>query len=78
MMEEAKQIYNFILAFWKLVKKYTYNPPTKQEDWDKLLSEGEQLKRDHNTDLGSDIFHKAVILAWYDYLNYKEKRKQEV
>lgn len=74
-MEEAKQIYDFILEFWRLVKKYVEHPPINQEDWDWLIQEGEQLRRDHNTDEGSDILHKGMILAWYDYLAYKEKRK---
>lgn len=74
-MMEVKQIYDFILAFWRLVKKYTENPPVNEDDWDRLVEEGEQLRKDHNTDEGADIFHKGVIVSWYEYLAYKEKHK---
>ena len=74
---EAKQIYDFILAFWRLVKKYTEHPPASIEDWDRLTDDAETLRKDHNTDEGMNIFHKGIILAWLDHLNYKEKHKQE-
>lgn len=77
-MEEAKQIYKFILSFWKMVKRYTENPPISDDDWDNLLQEGEQLRKDHNTDEGSDILHKGMILAWYDYLSFKDKRNRGI
>lgn len=74
-MEEAKQIYKFILSFWKMVKRYTENPPISDDDWDNLFQEGERLRKKHNTDEASDTLHKGMILAWYDYLSFKDKHR---
>lgn len=74
-MKETKQIYDFILAFWRLVKKYTENPPVNDDDWEGLLQEGEQLRKVHNTSEAADVFVKGLIIAWYDYLSFKDKHK---
>ena len=68
-MELQKKIYNFILDFWKLVKKYT--PPPKQEDqkaWDTLVNESTELVHKHETGTREDKFFRELVFVWFDYI----------
>lgn len=75
---DVKQIYDIILAFWRLVKKYTENPPASQNEWDCLTDEAEKLRKDRNSSEEADVFIKGMIIAWYDYLSFKDKRNRGI
>lgn len=68
-MELKKKIYDFILDYWQLIKKYTPRP--EQDDtkvWDDLLEDAEEVLKKHKDDSREYQFFKVLILAWFDYL----------
>lgn len=71
-MELEKQLYNFFLDFWRLVKKYA-KQPSSAEAWDELLRESDELNRKHDRGNAEGRFYKNCILAWYEYLQDREQ-----
>lgn len=72
-MELQKKFYNFILAYWKLIKKYT--PPPKQSDdcWDVLAEEATQLSKQYEDGSKESKLFTKLIVDWLNYLGEYEK-----
>lgn len=72
-MELQKKIYNFILDFWKLVKKYTPKPNVDDiKVWDELLAESKEMLEKHKDDTPEYQLFKEWLFVWFDYIG-KEK-----
>lgn len=72
-MELQKKIYNFILEYWKLVKKYT--PPPKQSDnkvWDDIVKEADDLCQKYNDGSKEAVFFRRLVVEWMDYVGRYE------
>ena len=68
-MDLQKKIYNFILDFWKLIKRYTPRP--KQEDqkvFAEITDEIEKLNKAHDDKSPEAQMFKKMMVVWMDYL----------
>lgn len=71
-MELQKKIYNFILDFWKLIKKYTPRPKqSEQKVWDAITDEVEQLNKKHDDKSPESVMFRKMIIVWLDYIGGK-------
>lgn len=72
-MDLQKKIYNFILEYWKLVKKYA--PPPKQTDldgWDKVVDESDALFKKYDDGSKESKFFRQLIVVWLEYVGKYE------
>lgn len=72
-MDLQRKIYNFILEYWKLVKKYT--PPPKQTDldaWDAVIDETDALFKKHDDGSKESKFFRQLIVVWLEYVGKYE------
>ena len=71
-MDLQKKIYNFILDFWKLIKKYTPRPKqSEQKVWNELTNEAEKLIQKHNDGSPEWVMFKKMMVVWLDYTGGK-------
>ena len=73
-MELQKKIYNFILEYWKMVKKYT--PPPKQADtkaWDAIVDEADALAKKYDDGTRESKFFRTLIVEWLAYIGKVEE-----
>lgn len=71
-MDLQKKIYNFILEYWKLIKKYT--PPPKQDNnamWDAIVNEATELSKKHEDGSKEAFFFRKLIVDWLEYIGRK-------
>ena len=64
-MELEKQLYNFILDFWRLVKKYA-KQPSSAEAWDELLRESDGCTR---STTGETLKGAFIRIAFWPGIN---------
>ena len=72
-MDLQKKIYNFILDYWKLIKKYT--PKPKEDDmaaWDRLVEDTDKLYEKYKGDTRESLFFKDLILLWLRYVGKED------
>ena len=68
-MDLQKKIYNFILDYWKLVKKYTPRP--KDEDittWEQMIDDVDELSKKYKDGSREYDFFKGLIVLWLRYV----------
>lgn len=78
-MDRVKTVFNIFTAYWKFIKPYVLELPTKDKEWGMLVHENAKLTNEFVTDGsgGTDSERQLARDIAVACLNYLQNRSRE-
>lgn len=68
-MNKIREIYMFIMAFWKFIKRNDIPTQADNESWDRIVAESNELIKDHKSSDPIDRLFVAWVVAYLQYMS---------
>ena len=73
-MDRVYKIYDFVKAFWQIIKKHIDIPANDNNDaWDRITDEATALINKYRDGSVEGEFCKKMVFVWLEYLHERNK-----